>query len=120
MTLTLSDPMVLKAGGGVALYLFGGSRLARMGGIALAAWAAWDYYQRQLQPAPVVVGYDVNAQPLLNPLTAPPSSPPPAAVAATDAPADDQGGKVIPLHRHGLEERDETIFGNAALQDDDG
>lgn len=41
------DPMFLKAGGAVAIYLLGGgNRTAKWAAAALAAWAAWDWYSR--------------------------------------------------------------------------
>jgi hypothetical protein len=59
-SLKLTDPMVLKAGGGVALFALGGSRTARMLGLALLGWAAWDYLQPKAAP-PKVIPYDPDA-----------------------------------------------------------
>ena len=58
--LKLTDPMVLKAGGGVALFALGGSRTARMLGLALLGWAAWDYLQPKTA-APKIIPYDPDA-----------------------------------------------------------
>jgi hypothetical protein len=41
----LSNPTALKIGAGAALYLLGGSRTARLAGVALAGWGVWGYLQ---------------------------------------------------------------------------
>lgn len=60
-SLSLTDPMVLKAGGGVALFALGGSRTARMLGLALVGWAAWDYLKAPAKAPPKVIPYDPDA-----------------------------------------------------------
>lgn len=43
----LGNPIFLKLAGGAALYLLGGgSRVAKLAGIGLAAWGGWDYLHR--------------------------------------------------------------------------
>jgi hypothetical protein len=119
-SLSLTDPMVLKAGGGVALFALGGSRAARMLGLALVGWAAWDYLKAPpAKPAPKLIPYDPDAPlPLEQAAT---SSPAPAADPFTGTkweggrytpsvrprrPGDPEpGGKVIPLRPPTAEER---------------
>jgi hypothetical protein len=60
-TLNLSDPIVLKGGAGLALWAFGGSKLTRWAGIALAGWAAWDYLKVPGQTALVSVPLNPQA-----------------------------------------------------------
>jgi len=59
--LTWTDPLVLKAGGGLALYALGGSRTARLVGLALVGWAAWDYLKAPAKSPPKLVPYDPDA-----------------------------------------------------------
>ena len=65
---SLNNPILLKLAGGAALYfLGGGSRLARMAGIALAAWGGWDYLQQRpkvIYQAPSVA-QDNGAAPMM-------------------------------------------------------
>lgn len=60
-SLKLTDPLVMKAGGGAALYVLGGSRTARMVGLALMGWAAWDYFKAPAAAAPTQIPYDPDA-----------------------------------------------------------
>lgn len=61
MTISLTDPIVLKGGAGLALYAFGGSRLTRMAGLALAGWAAWQYWSASSATAPKALPLDPDA-----------------------------------------------------------
>lgn len=97
-SIKLSDPLVLKAGAGVALYAFCPSRLCRMAGLALVGWAAWEWFKAPSSAQrPAVVPYDPSAQTLeaaaanndpTNPFAQWPTEIPPL---------DDANGKVIPL-----------------------
>ncbi len=49
--LNLSDPVVIKGLVGSGLYAFAGSRFVRMAGLALAAWAGYEYFTRKAAPA---------------------------------------------------------------------
>jgi hypothetical protein len=91
----LSDPVVLKAGAGVALYTLGGSRAARLAGLALAGWAAWEYFGRPKAPALQ------QGAPALMPFTSTPTS----SGSSPEASAPGSGGKVIPFRKLGLDDR---------------
>ncbi len=120
MTFTLpkwDDPLVLKAGGGLALYTLGGSRTARMLGLALMGWAAWEYFKPSGQAGPKVIPYDPDAtMPLAQGQTAAPALPADPfkgtrwegntsyTPSVAPAPAGG-GGKVIPLRPPTQEEK---------------
>ncbi len=108
--------MVLKAGGGLAIYALGGSRTARVIGLALVGWAAYDYLHSPPPSSTKVIPYDPDA-PL--PLTqASTSSAPADPFRGTRwegagyspsvrplRPGETPGAKVIPLHPPTAEER---------------
>jgi hypothetical protein len=60
LILKWTDPIVLKAGGGLALYALSSSRTVRMVGLGLIGWAAWEYF-RPAQVPPKVIPYDPDA-----------------------------------------------------------
>lgn len=72
------DPVLLKAGGALALFLLGGeNKTARYAAAALGAWAAWDYYRRRqgqraltVQPLPAPGQQTAVPVPQFRPFTA--------------------------------------------------
>ncbi len=128
MALKWSDPIVLKAGGGLALYAVSSSRTVRLVGLALIGWAAWEYFKPAAPAAaPKVIPYDPDAPlPLQQGQTQTSSPPIPSAdpfagtrwqgtgytpsiayrpEGTTGDPTPNETGKVIPLRRPTAAER---------------
>jgi len=115
-SLNLTDPLLLKAGGGLALLTLGRSRTAELAGLALLGWAAWEYFQTPARPPAKVIPYDPDAPMPLEQAAA--SSPDPfkgtrwenSPLAPSVRPlrpgeTPPEGGKVIPLRPPTQEER---------------